>query len=160
MSGVSDVQFSNITVTNDTGEQIVYAKTIPGGSITTATRYQVVLTGTISAAAAPGNIAIRVNLGSASVDIVNEALLALSSNAHFTCNAEIWLRNDNVVGLGGFFAQNAAEIFTSSGVRLNSNASALNLTVDQLLTVTVQFSTADPANSFMRSLAALFILTG
>lgn len=162
MPGVSDVQFTPLTVANDDTEQQVYAFNVTGGSITTASRYQVVLSGVLSTRLlAPGTFTMRLRLGDSAVaTIVDESMVLGAANARYTANLEAWLRPDNAVGLGGFFAQHANDIFTTSGVRLSSAAASVDLSVDQLLSVSVQFSAADPDNSFTRALAALFILTG
>lgn len=159
--GIADVQMSSLAVSNDATEQVVYAYQVAGGSQVETGRLQIAMAGSISSmAGSPGTLTIRLKLGSLTATVVNETLNAGIAASKFAANLEAWVRPDGLVGLSGLFTQNGADLFATPGARIASAAGAVDLTTLQTLTATVQFSTADPSNSFTRTLAALFVITG
>ena len=49
MSGeVLDTQFNQLVIANDANEETIYSVSLPANSITTATRYQMVISGVMS----------------------------------------------------------------------------------------------------------------
>lgn len=160
-AAIQDFQFNPLVISNDNTEQVVYSATIPAFSVTTTYRYQIILGGVISTRAVlPGTLTLRIRLDTGVSVVVSETPLTGASNVRFNANLEAWFRADGNVGLSGFFVQNAGDLMTPSGARLGASATTVDVTQDNILTATIQFSTADPANTFTRGLAALFLLTG
>jgi hypothetical protein len=161
---IIDFQGSAVTVANTNVETAVFNYTVLANSINTVSLYRLMLTGTLSSKlVTPGTITLRHKFGSLEVAVMTETPNVNLSGVGFICNLDCWIMpgsSANVVAVGGFVSQSGGDLFLPSGVRSSSAAAAKDLTVNNLITTTVQWQTADANNSFTRSIAALITLTG
>jgi len=159
MHDIADVQTNAIVVSNDSTERTIYSVTVPANSINSATLYQLLMAGTMSSlGSSPGNMTMRVHMGSTTETVFSEALNAGISSSGWISNINCWMLPSGVSALGGFFLQNSAEIFSTAGGRIHPAAvGAQDFTIDNTVSVTIQFDTADPANVFTRGVAALMV---
>lgn len=153
---IQDVQTSTFTVQNDNTEQQVYAFAVPANTVTGATLYRLALGGTVSARlVAPGTLTLRLKYGSSTVVIFSETMLTGVSSAAYLGELDIVLFPTGDVVLSGIFVQNAADVLSVSGPRISRGTGTENMTQDNLIRATAQFSAADTNNAFTRQLAIL-----
>lgn len=159
------INFQNgpLTIVNDNTEQTLMAQLVAAGSIVGITQYRIEIVASLSTRAVlPGVVTLRVRFGAVTAVIVNEAPLVGVANSRLLATLDVYFQpgSPDVGTLGGFVLQNAGNIFATPGDRVAGGSANIDLSIDNLLTATWQFATADPANSFTRTLASIAAFTG
>lgn len=154
---LEDTQTGVASWANTSAEEIVYGWSVPANFINQATLYRITMGGSISTRAAlPGNLTVRLKCAGFTATIASEAMLASLSASNFASNFDCILFPDGRIALNGLVVQNASDIFTSAGPRIGSTGGAgVDLTIEQTIMVTIQFSTADTGNVFIRKLVTM-----
>lgn len=154
-----DFQGGTLTIANDSAEETLFSYTVPGGTLNHATLFQLQLIGTIATKLlAPGTITIRLKFGAIEAVVMAETLLANLSATFFNAILDVWVipgDPDRVVSAGGAFSQDRASLFSGAGANATMGNGTADLSIDNVLSATVQFSVANSANIFTRTLAAL-----
>lgn len=157
---LADFQSAPLTIDTDNTEQPIYSWLVHGGTISQLTRHHLHMIGAISTKTlAPGSITLRLKFGALSVSIVADTVLAGAVGGRFIADLDCWFipGGPDHVMLAGQFHENAAGVLTPTGSRSNSLSDVVDLSIDNYLTVTWQFSVAHAMNSLTRSLAVLLI---
>jgi hypothetical protein len=163
MAFIKDVQFGPEHVSDDATEQTVYSFTLQANTVSGVSLYRLMLAGSVSSRAVlPGTITLRYKCAGLSASIVAETLLPGVTLSNFVANLDCWVvpGSPNVVVLGGIFSQNAADVFPIAGARSAGTGGVIDLSVDQIVSATIQFDTADPGTVFTRQVCALMMMDG
>ena len=158
MTSVLDVQGAPLSVGNDSTERQAYAFMVPADAIgPSKTFWHVLLTATVtSRAILPGLFTLRWKFAGLSVAILAETLL-VSASSTLVAMLYCWIEpgSPDQATLWGIVLQNAGVMVAPAGARNNALTGPVTLASDQLLEVTVQFDTADVANTFTRGRVVL-----
>jgi hypothetical protein len=150
--GFSSTQANNQVVTNNNSEVTVFSQVIPAGKMGSSKKLSLSLLATLTTPLLSiPSITVRVKLGNAVLTVINNVgLVASQNNAPFTLDATIRNKDDPAIQIAyAKMIQNA-----SNGTLLNSNATAtyadwtVDTTVDQTLSVTVQFGALSSNTNF------------
>ncbi len=158
-SQLLDIQSSPFVISNDNTEQQIYGYTVYNGTVNAAKVLRVIFIGKLSTKTlAPGTITLKFKFGAIEVTVISETLLLGLTDKAFMIVLDCWLipGTTDFALIDGSFTQDGADIFTPAGQRFNISSGAVNFGVNNLISVTIQFSVANANNSFERTMLALW----
>ena len=157
---------AQLSLSNSTAQTVIISATLPAGLMAAGTTFRLRAWGAISSAAiAPGTATWCVRVGPISLtgniaaSIALAALTASMSAKAWFCQADVTVRvagaSGNVLGLGALTGNlgPAAGFLYSPAAALP--AVAVDTTIQNLIQLTFQFGTADPANTLTVDVATI-----